>query len=294
MRLTARWDDRAPSWSVTLPSVLILLPPSEGKTAPEAGSPVDLDSLSFPELTGERVDMLAALVLLCRDHPETAATTLGLGPTQSDEVVRNAGLPHAPAAPARDIYSGVLYDALGLARLDDAAAARAESAVVIASGLWGALRPSDAIPAYRLGGSVTVPGAGRVSTFWRPALAKTIAAVAEDQLVVDLRSTTYASFWRPRGDQAARTVTIRVLHEHDGRRSVVSHHNKATKGHIARQLLGSDADPCTAAELADLLVAAGWTVETQPADRPGAPTLVDVVVTEIATSAATTDAARTR
>ena len=34
--------------------MLILLPPSEGKTAPSEGAPVELSSLAFPGLTKTR------------------------------------------------------------------------------------------------------------------------------------------------------------------------------------------------------------------------------------------------
>ena len=45
--------------------MLILLPPSEGKTAPRRGKPLDLAELSFPELTETRDLLLTALVDLC-------------------------------------------------------------------------------------------------------------------------------------------------------------------------------------------------------------------------------------
>ena len=51
-----------------------------------------------------------------RDDARDAAAALGLGPTQLDQVARNAGLLAAPTARADRIYTGVLYDALGLAR----------------------------------------------------------------------------------------------------------------------------------------------------------------------------------
>ena len=41
--------------------MLILLPPSEGKTAPAAGDPVDLGSLAFPALNKTRERLLDVL-----------------------------------------------------------------------------------------------------------------------------------------------------------------------------------------------------------------------------------------
>ena len=41
--------------------MLILLPPSEGKTAPSEGAPVELDSLPFPGLTKTRSRLLDVL-----------------------------------------------------------------------------------------------------------------------------------------------------------------------------------------------------------------------------------------
>ena len=42
--------------------MLLLLPPSEGKTAPRRGAPVDLDTLSSPALNPLRATVLDALV----------------------------------------------------------------------------------------------------------------------------------------------------------------------------------------------------------------------------------------
>jgi hypothetical protein len=261
--------------------VLILLPPSEGKAAPADGEPVDLDALSFPELTDERLDVLSALVRLCRREPGTAAAVLELGPRQTSDVERNAGLPQAPAAPARTVYTGVLFDALGLDDLDDDTARRADSSLAIASALWGLLRPGDSIPAYRLGGGVTLPGIGRLGPVWRPALARVVPAQAADGIVVDVRSSTYSEFWRPAGPVADRTVAVRVLHEREGRRVVVSHFNKATKGRIVRSLLTEHREPASPAELGDLLSALGWKTELSAPSGPGKPWTADVVITEV-------------
>jgi uncharacterized protein len=259
--------------------VLILLPPSEGKSAPRRGKPLNLAELDFPELCDAREQVLAALVELCADQPEQAASALGLGSTQLDQVVRNAHLAGAPTARADRIYTGVLYDALDLASLDAAARRRATRWLVIMSSLFGAVRPSDPIPAYRLSGDTRLPGLGTVSAHWRAHLGPTLRDAAGGGLVVDLRSSTYAGFWRPPGELGRRVATVRVLHQVGDQRKVVSHFNKATKGRLVRDLLVDGGTPGTPAALADHLRGLGWTVEPQPPTRAGQ--LLDVVVDEI-------------
>lgn len=260
--------------------MLILLPPSEGKTAPARGKPLDLETLSFPALHGARAELLDALVSMCTTRPpEEAARVLGLGPTQAGEVDRDARLADAPTARADRVYTGVLYEALAPATLEGAAKRRATAWLAVASGLFGLLRPHDRIPAYRLAGDVVLPGVGTVSTYWSRRLDEAVRDAAGSGLVVDLRSSTYASFWRPDPSLARRTATVRVLHEVDGRRKVVSHFNKATKGRMVRALLEDGGTPRTPVELAEQLGALGWKVETGEPDRGG--TGLDVVVTDL-------------
>jgi uncharacterized protein len=259
--------------------VLILLPPSEGKTAPRRGKSLDLASLSSPVLTSTRTTVLEALTTLCRDDPEKAATVLGLGPAQRDLVPRNASLETAPTARADAIYTGVLYDALGFATLSPAARRRATSRLAVTSSLFGIVRPGDRIPAYRLSGDAVLPGVGSVAGAWREVLGDAVTDGMGKGLLVDLRSSTYAAFWRPTPEVSRRVATVRVLHESGGRRTVVSHFNKATKGRIVRALLEDGADPRTPKALAEALVRLGWTVEVGEPTPKG--TQLDVVVTEV-------------
>jgi cytoplasmic iron level regulating protein YaaA (DUF328/UPF0246 family) len=261
--------------------VLILLPPSEGKAAPRRGRPLDLGSLSFPALHEPRAEVLDALVTLCATaEPDEAAAVLGLGPTQTDEVRRNAGLASAATARADRVYTGVLYEALDVASLDAAAKRRASSRLAVVSGLFGLLRPSDHVPAYRLSGQVSLPGLGPVAGHWGRHLAPAVEGAASDGLVVDLRSSAYTPFWRPSKAAAGRVVTMRVLHEVDGRRTVVSHFNKATKGRIVRDLLVDGSVLRRPGQLVDLLADLGWKVEPGES-RQGRPVQLDVVVTEV-------------
>ena len=260
--------------------MLVLLPPSEGKRPPRRGHPLDLSSLSFPDLRPHRAGVLDALVALCTTQsPATAAAVLGLGPTLADEVRAGALLRSAPAARAERVYSCVLYEALDLASLDAPARRRATSWLAVTSGLFGLLRLPDRIPAYRLSGGDSLPGIGTVSTYWGRHLDASVREAAGSGLVVDQRSSTYTPFWRPGRDLAARTVSVRVLQDRDGRRSVVSHLNKATKGRLVRALLRSGSAPRSPARFADHLRSRGWKVEEGPSGRHG--TTLDVVVSEL-------------
>jgi cytoplasmic iron level regulating protein YaaA (DUF328/UPF0246 family) len=257
--------------------VLILLPPSEGKTRPTEGAPLDLTSLSFAKLTPVRELLLRTLVKLSSGNPQRAAEVLGLGPTQASAVTVNAALTNEPTARADEVYTGVLFTALDLASLTPDARRRADESLAVASALFGLLRPSDHIPAYRLSGTVALPRLGPVAGRWRDPLPRVMAEAAGDGLLVDLRSGTYTALGKPPAQLADRTATLRVLHEHNGQRKVVSHFNKATKGRIVRGLLEAGAEPGTVDELQVALADLGWTVE-----RAG--TRLDVVVDEVATS----------
>ncbi|MEQ4304029.1 peroxide stress protein YaaA [Plantactinospora sp. B6F1] len=265
--------------------MLILLPPSEGKTAPRSGRPVDPDALSQPALAPGRERVLDALVTLCSvPDRDRAREVLGLSPGQDEEVDRNARLRTAPAQPAAKVYTGVLYDALGLVTLPGPARARARRSVLVLSGLWGVLRTDDRIPAYRCAIGVNLPGVGGLAAYWRGLLDPVLTEAAGGGPVLDLRSSGYAATWRPTGRLAERTVTVRVLHEQvvggEVRRSVVSHFNKASKGRLVRDLLLAGAAPRSTGRLVEALCDLKYTVEERSV-AVGRPRQLDLVVTEL-------------
>jgi cytoplasmic iron level regulating protein YaaA (DUF328/UPF0246 family) len=115
-----------------------------------------------------------------------------------------------------------------------------------------------------------------VSARWRAVLDPVVRAAAGSGLVVDLRSTTYAAFWRPERDLAPKVATVRVLHQVGSQRKVVSHFNKATKGRLVRALLESGATPSSPARLADEITSLGWKVELGSSKNQ-----LDVIVSEL-------------
>jgi cytoplasmic iron level regulating protein YaaA (DUF328/UPF0246 family) len=201
--------------------MLVLLPPSRGMVTPERGRRVGLSTLVYPRLRAPREQVIGAV---------------------------DPGLRTRPAIPAAELYSGVLFAALNLADLpwDD---------VLIASALWGVVRPGDRIPAHRLEMGDRPAGIGSLSAFWREPLR---AALPDRGLVLDLRSGAYAAAWQPR---RATRLTVRGFTESpDGRRTVITHMVKRVRGQVARLVLlaGGAERPDQVAEIA---TAAGLRVE---------------------------------
>lgn len=238
--------------------MLILLPPSEGKTAPQSGDPVDLDSLAFAaELTGPRAALLDALEQLGHEPVKSAVEQLAVSAGQAGEVAVDAALRGAPAGPAASVYSGVLYDRLNMPGLPAAAQRRAEKHVLIASALWGFLRPRDRIPYYRLSAKARLGGIGALAAWWRPVLEEALPDEA-DQLIVDMRSAAYAAAWKPR---RATLLGVRALTVKRGKRKPVTHMAKAVRGEVARALLLAKRSPADPESAAAIAVDAGFAAE---------------------------------
>lgn len=207
--------------------MLVLLPPSEGKAQPEAGDPVDLGALAFAEELGERREQLLEAF--------------------------DPRLREAPAGLADEVYSGVLFQRLELPRLP----ARARRRVLIASALWGVVRPEDRIPYYKFPPKTRLEGIGAPAAYWRQALAAALPD-EEGDLVVDMRSGAYATFWKP---QRAALLPVRAFTESNGERKAVSHMAKAVRGEVARVLLEAKKPPADIESAAAIAEAAGFTVE---------------------------------
>jgi len=107
---------------------------------------------------------------------------------------------------------------------------------------------------------VDLPSLGPLATHWRGPLAGQLEAAAGRGLVVDARSSTYATAWTPRGATAQRWVRIEV--------PGATHLAKHTRGLVARHLCVAGVDSRTPRQLAEV-VAAAFAVELTPPPRPG-------------------------
>lgn len=241
--------------------MLVILPPSETKRPPpDIGQPVALDELSFPQLAGLRSRVIDALIETSRARD--GRRRLLVGPSLTDEVARNTRVRELPVRQAVETYAGPLYAGLDPSSWSTAVRRRAAREVVIVSALWGALRPADGIPPYRLHVCARLVGMDRLEPMWRTVLPDILTDAAAAGPVLDLRSRTYQAVGRPDGldDQ---TVTLRVRASPNGNPHIGDVIAKRIRGEAASHLLSSSGEPEDPLELAEIL-ATRWPVEVEP------------------------------
>jgi cytoplasmic iron level regulating protein YaaA (DUF328/UPF0246 family) len=224
------------------PLPLILLPPSEGKARGGDGPPWAPGTMAL-DLDASRERVLTALLRAMKGGEAARAALLEVkgralaSATEADRSVRTSA-----TVPAIERYTGVLYDALDHASLPAASKRRLATCVLIASGLWGAVAPTDPIPDYKLKMGAALPGLGKLSTWWREPLSAEIAGRAAGRRIWNLLPLEHAAAWRAPG--GVEQLSARFLDRRpDGSLAVVSHANKRLKGELVRYLLAHpDAD----------------------------------------------------
>lgn len=290
----------------------ILLPPSAGKTTKESTNHLQLEKLWQAEhLTQTRrqlIDDVQNTALLA-----DAAQIFKLGPKNAHEISQNLEVYDAPALAAWQLYDGVLYEAAKFAQIFSYGACaqdgqgqgqgnqpqgsgqgqggqsqadqsqglqrQLEELTLVFSALFGPVRLTDLITPHRLSGSVKLPGQGTVASIWSKALKELLTQQLSGHVVVDLRSAEYGAMYRPtRGsDCLLLNIGVAKVNPATGKRSVVSHWAKHTRGLLAGALLRAVAGGQLAASDGDvdeiLQVAAGLEgvkeVEITPLDARG-------------------------
>ncbi|MCS5733969.1 YaaA family protein [Herbiconiux daphne] len=239
--------------------MLILLPPSETKRDGGSGDPLDFSSLAHPRLSPTRRALVRRVVQLAR-RPDEMMTRLKLGQKLAFEVDRNRALAKAPTMPAIDRYTGVLYEALDAPSLAPDARAFAAEHVRIHSALFGLLRASDPIPAYRLSHDSRLDAPGIKAT-WGAAISRELEA-HRGELILDLRSEAYVGLGPlpPGTGHFVRVVTTGA----DGQQRALNHFNKKGKGTLVRALVEHGVDFGTVDELVAWGAASGHRLSVSP------------------------------
>lgn len=217
---------------------LILLPPSEGKADDGEGSPLSLESLSFPALNPTRERMVKSLVQLS-GRPRVAKRLMGVKGIALEKAMEdNANIEVAPTMPAIERYTGVMYDAIDYPSLDSDAKAAFHGSIVIMSGLFGMVRPFDMIPTYKLKMSAALLRRKPCASVWKPLISKSLVNADEAGVIWDLLPLEHSAAWNPSTVPCSSRFKFKFL-ERDavGRTKTVSHLSKLLKGALVRHLV---------------------------------------------------------
>ena len=147
--------------------------------------------------------------------------------------------------PAIEVYTGVLYAALGWAGLNKSQQKCGQAWIAIISAKYGVVRPMDPIAPYK-------------EKIDNKKLASQVAQAldgTESELIIDCRSSTYQTVWQ---SPIAITVEIKVFTIIDGHKKVITHMSKKTRGEVTRHILQAGAEIKTPQQLHEI-VSQGFT-----------------------------------
>ena len=226
---------------MTTPRISILLPPSEGKAEGGRRPAWRTTSGRFGRALGSpRAEVVAALA----DAQGGDAKLLGVSGVNLERArVANVNVTGSPTMPACQRYTGVVWDHIGFATLDEAARARADESIIIVSGLLGLAALDDPVPDYKLKMGGSLPGVGRLSSFWREPLSRALNQRIADTWVIDLLPIEHRAAFEPEPDRYRGLFRVSFV-ETSGK--VAGHDAKAAKGMLVRHLLQSKASPAKA------------------------------------------------
>lgn len=226
---------------------ILLLPPSESKaTPPKNGMSYESARKKKPLNTFYMIDAHREVVLTALEAAMERGHGLEdifevQGESLDDALRLNRACRKAPTLPARDLYNGVLYEALKLKTLPKRQQEVFNKSTLILSGLFGILRPLDRIPPYKLKISSNLGGTvGKIANYWRRPVSEILRIETRNKVVWDFLPDQHRRVWDGTGELRARhTVKFvkRVVHRGVADWKTISHHSKALKGALVRHLL---------------------------------------------------------
>lgn len=180
-----------------------------------------------------------------------------------------------PALAAADMFDGAVYRELEIGTLDEGSRAEASRRLRILSGLYGLLRPTDAVRAYRLEMGRKIPGhaAGTLHRFWGTKIAQAVvedAAAFGTDAILNLASEEYGKAVDRRALQGLAVISPRFEEDRGGVRRVIAVAAKRARGAMARWVLETGAS--TPEDLSGFTVG-GYAVDPD-GSSPGRPVFV--------------------
>ncbi len=230
---------------------ILLLPPSETKAKPPSKGPI-YDSARKKSKYNSLKELDPYRGILFEQLQAVLERGIGLekvfelsGDSLTAALEANRSLLESPTMPARNLYQGVMYDALDYCSLKPAEKKLFDKNTLIMSGLFGLVRPTDYLPPYKLKISTNLGGAvGKLATFWRRPLSEVLRQEVRGKVVWDLLPDQHRRVWDNSGELKARhqvKFVKRVVRSGVAEYKTISHHSKALKGALIRHLLERNA-----------------------------------------------------
>ena len=219
--------------------LFILLPPSEGKAlSGSTGTKFkETDGCFGKVLAKQRAEIISAL----RIQHGGSQKLLGVSGTHLARAQQaNLALRGAKTLPARERYTGVVWDHLDLASLTSAQQKFADANIIVVSGLLGLVCAGDAIPDYRLKIGASLEPLGKLSTWWRKELSLVLNKYCAGAVVVDLLPQEHSAAFMPDENLLNRYFRVDLATKSG---TAGGHDAKAAKGLLARHLITNHNNP---------------------------------------------------
>ena len=216
--------------------LLILIPPSEGKTSGDLNAPLNLSSLSFDSLYTLREMLIDRLISYMKsDHDiskllgvKTSALKLAIS--------NNLKLLSSGTLPAISRYSGVMYKAIDYEGLNAEEKFFFNQNVLIFSGLFGVLNPQDLIPNYKLKMGSVISNQKTCAKIWKNPVTDVISNISSNKEIWDLLPTEHSVVCDYSKMKYSKKYSFKFYRDVNGKFKPVTHWSKFLRGSLARYL----------------------------------------------------------
>tara|TARA_B100000902_G_C27313119_1_gene919625 strand:+ start:3001 stop:3702 length:702 start_codon:yes stop_codon:yes gene_type:complete len=202
--------------------MLILIPPSEGKTK------VKSTGIRFEKTNFQFEDEVKKIVFLLENLSELGedlSSIYGTSQEKSELFHRqNQDVFNSRCAMAIERYTGVVYEHINWDSMSDDAKKYMIKHIRIFSGLFGMVAPDTLIPNYKLKMNVL-----SLQNQWNPILTK---ALSEEKIIFDLLPQVHRKAYKP----SKNVIKIDFVVRKKGKKTAAGHYGKAVKGEFIKFL----------------------------------------------------------
>ncbi|WP_343528369.1 YaaA family protein [Sphingomonas sp.] len=143
----------------------------------------------------------------------------------------------APERPAMFAFAGDVYTGLEAKTLDEPAILFAQGHLRMLSGLYGLLRPLDAMRPYRLEmGTRWAPGGGKLTDWWGDRIADRLVEEVEAEGSGTILNLASQEYWHAAEGRLPASIRVIAVDFREGNR-FVSFHAKKARGAMARWMI---------------------------------------------------------